>query len=271
MLRIIAWAILAIAPAIVVFPLAVLARDGQGRESIQNTAAAKFRSFLAQDWKRWMEDYPEMATTVGYPGQNRRWTDLSPTGIAAREKHLQESLETLKKIDRAALPASEQLNYDLYEELLETTTEGLKYGDDPMPFRGVIPGNRWMPINQMSGIQDAADLFVMMPHKNVADYEDILARLESLPAQVEQTVAWMREGLKRGYTPPKITMRDLPKQLADLTPSDAMKSPLLAPFRNYPPAIGEADRAMLSARAARIYASGVAPVFLKLRDYLATT
>jgi uncharacterized protein (DUF885 family) len=269
MLRIIALAILAIAP-VLVFPLAALAQGARGNEDVQNEATKKFQAFLAQDWKRWMQDYPEMATGVGYPGQNRKWTDNSPAGIAAREKHLQQSLDALKKIERAALPASERLNYDLYEELLDTTTEGLKYGDDPMPFRGVIPGNRWMPISQMGGIQDAADLFVMMPHEKVADYEDILARLESLPTPVEQTIAWMQEGLKQGYTPPKIAMRDLPKQLADLIPSDEMKSPLLAPFQNFPPSIGEADRARLADRAKQIYASRVAPAFAKLRDYLVT-
>ena len=271
MVRMIALAILAIAPAAMVFPLSVLARDGQSKDGIPNDTAAKFRLFLAQDWKRWMEDYPEMATSVGYPGQNRKWSDFSPAGIAAREKHLQESLDTLKKMDRAALPASEQLNYDLYQELLETTIEGLKYGDDPMPFRGVIPGNRWIPINQMGGIQDAADLFAMMPREKVGDYEDILARLESLPVPVEETIAWMKEGLKRGYTPPKITMRDLPKQLADLIPSDAVNSPLLAPFQQFPAAIGEADRVRLTNRAKQIYADRVAPAFAKLREYLATT
>ncbi|HET6931711.1 MAG TPA: DUF885 family protein, partial [Candidatus Acidoferrum sp.] len=122
MLRMIALAILAIAPTVVVFPLSALAREGQGKDGTPNDAAAKFRFFLQQDWKRWMEDYPEMATSVGYPGQNRKWTDVSPAGIAAREKHLHESLDTLRKIDRAALPASEQLNYDLYQELLEITT-----------------------------------------------------------------------------------------------------------------------------------------------------
>ena len=271
MVRMIALAILAIAPAAMVFPLSVLARDGQSKDGIPNDTATKFRLFLAQDWKRWMEDYPEMATSVGYPGQNRKWSDLSPAGIAAREKHLQESLDTLKKMDRAALPASEQLNYDLYQELLGTTIEGLKYGDDPMPFRGVIPGNRWIPINQMGGIQDAADLFAMMPREKVGDYEDILARLESLPVPVEETIAWMKEGLKRGYTPPKITMRDLPKQLADLIPSDAVNSPLLAPFQQFPAAIGEADRARLTNRAKQIYADRVAPAFAKLREYLVTT
>jgi uncharacterized protein (DUF885 family) len=271
MLQMITLAILVIAPAVMVFPLATIAQDGRSKENMQNAATKSFREFLVQDWKRWMEDYPEMATTVGYPGQNRRWSDHSPTGVAAREKHLQESLDTLKRINRSSLPVSEQLNYDLYQELLETTGEGLKYGDDPMPFRGVIPANRWMPINQMGGVQDAADLFAMMPHERISDYEDILARLESLPAPVEQTIAWMQEGQKRGYTPPKVTMRDLPKQLADLIPNDAMKSPLLAPFQQFPVAIGESDRARLTDRAKQIYANRVAPAFAKLRDYLVMT
>jgi len=271
MLRKITLAILAFAPMAVMVPSVTLAQVGRSNENMQNEATKNFRAFLAQDWKRWMEDYPEMATGVGYPGQNRRWTDDSPAGVAARESHLRESLDSLKKIERASLSPNEQLNYDLYDELLETTTEGLKYGDDPMPFRGVIPGNRWMPINQMGGVQDAADLFALMPHEKVTEYEDILARLESLSTPVEQTVAWMQEGLKRGYTPPKITMRDLPKQLADLIPTDPMKSPLLAPFREFPPSIGDADRVKLTERATNIYTSRVAPAFAKLRDYLVTT
>ncbi len=271
MIRQVGLAILAITPLVGVFSLGTRAQSSGDVKGMENEVTKNFRAFLERDWERWMEEYPEMATSVGYPGQNRRWTDDSPAGFAGREKHLRDSLEALKKVNRASLPANEQLNYDLYDELLETTTEGLKYGDDPLPFRGVVPGNRWMPINQMDGIQDAADLFAMMPHEKVADYEDILARLESLPTPVEQTLAGMKAGLKLGYTPPKITMRDLPKQLADLVPSDAMKSPLLAPFQQFPAAIGVPDRARLTERATKIYASRVAPAFTTLREYLVTT
>ena len=84
MLRMITLAILAIAPMAVVFPLVTLAQEGRNKETMQNEATKQFSAFLAQDWKRWMEDYPEMATAVGYPGQNRRWSDNSPAGVAAR-------------------------------------------------------------------------------------------------------------------------------------------------------------------------------------------
>jgi len=271
MLRMITLVILAIAPAVLVSPVATPGQVSSNREGMKSEAAVELRAFLEQDWKRWMEEYPELATAVGYPGQNRRWTDDSPAGVAALEKHLHQGLAGLKKINRAALPTGEQLNFDLYEELLETTIEGLKYGDDPMPFRGVVPGNRWMPIDQMGSPARVADLFAIMPHEKVSDYEDILARMETLHTPLEQTIWWMQEGLKRGYSPPKITLRDVPKQIADVTPADPMKSALLQPFQEFPPGIGAVDRERLTERAKQIYASSMAPAFQKMYDYLVNT
>ena len=122
----------------------------------KSEAARKFRAYLDADWKAWMEQYPEIATWVGYPGQNGRWTDDSPAGIERRKKHLAESIAQLKQIRRDALPTSEKLNYDLYSQLLEASEQGLKYGDDPLPFRFVVPHSLWMPINQMEGLQQGA-------------------------------------------------------------------------------------------------------------------
>jgi uncharacterized protein (DUF885 family) len=238
----------------------------------QSAAAKEFRAYLDSDWKRWMELYPEFATGVGYPGQNRRWEDDSSKGIEARKAHLSSSLKKLKSISRESLPPAEQLNYDLYRDLLETSVEGLPYGDDPMPFRNVVPTNLWMPLNQMSGApQGAAETLSSMPHQTLADYEDIVARLEALPKNVEQQLALLKEGLRRGYTPPKITMRDVPKQIADLVPEDAIKSALMEPFTEFPASISETDRTRLTGRAKQIYSSSLRPAFLKLRDYVANT
>jgi uncharacterized protein (DUF885 family) len=238
----------------------------------QAVAKKDFRAFLDADWKRWMEQYPELATGVGYPGQNRKWTDDSPEGIAAREKHLHESLATLKKFDRAALPPSEQLNYDLYLDLLQASEEGLQYGDDPMPFRNVIAANKWLRINQREGIQQGApETLASAPHRTVADYEDILARLAALPKAFDQQTALLREGMNRGYTPPKVTLRDVPQQIADLAPADPLKSPLLDPFTDFPPSISESDRKQLTQRASETYASALVPAIHKFHDFIAGT
>jgi uncharacterized protein (DUF885 family) len=110
-----------------------------------------------------------------------------------------------------------------------------------------------------------------MPHETVADYEDMLARLEALPAAVEQTLALLQDGLKRGYTPPKITLRDVPKQLADLIPAEPMASALLQPFTAFPAGFPGAERARLTDGAKSLYTSAVVPAFQKLRAYLAAT
>ena len=79
------------------------ANSQQGSPKQESTQ--KFRAFLEEDWKLWMVEYPEVATSVGFPGQNARWTDDSPAGIEARKKHLLDSAATLKTISRDALPA----------------------------------------------------------------------------------------------------------------------------------------------------------------------
>ncbi len=233
-------------------------------------ATQKFRAYLDEDWKRWMQEYPEAATSAGFPGQNRRWSDDSREGIDARIRHLHESLTKLKSISRDALPAGEQLNYDLYRKLLETAEEGLQYGDDPLPFHNVVPLNMWMPMTQMGGIQQGMPAtLATMPHQTVADYEDILARLETLPKNVEQNIEALQEGLKRGYSPPKFMLRDLPKQIAGLIPADSLASPLLEPFNKFPAGFSEAEKARLTERAKQLYSSGVMPAIQKLHDYVA--
>jgi uncharacterized protein (DUF885 family) len=272
MMRLLAMLALGAAGGLFAMPMLAL---GQSISNVNDThaeATRKFRAYLEEDWNRWLVEYPALATAVGFPGQNRRWTDESPEGIAARIRHLHESLAQLKSISRDALPAREQFNYDLYRELFETADEGLQYGDDPIPFRNVVPGSLWMPMNQLDGIQQgAAGTIANMPRQSVADYEDILARLEALPKTVDQNLALLQEGLKKGYTPPKLMLRDLAKQIADLIPPDPLASPLLEPFTRFPAGFPDAERARLTEHAKRIYASSVAPAFQNLHEYVEKT
>jgi uncharacterized protein (DUF885 family) len=268
MIRTLILALISMGTFLLVAPLLAFAQSEQA-SAAQARAASEFRAYLDSDWKQWMREYPEFATEVGYPGQDSRWTDDSPAGIEARKKHLRDSLAALKKFDRAALPPAEQLNYDLYLDLLQTSEEGLQYGDDPMPFRTVVPRNLWMPLDQMEGIpQHAASTLANMPHRTVADYETILERLSALPGVVDQQIALLQEGLKKGYTPPKITMRDVPRQILDLIPSDPLKSALLQPFNEFPADFPASAKPHLIEKAQKLYLSGVAPAFQRLHDYV---
>jgi len=235
-------------------------------------AARQLRAFLTIDWKYWMAQDPEDATAFGYPGQNAHWPDLSPAAIEGRKRHLEKELADMKAIPRNQLPAGEQLNYDLYLALLERAQEGVRFHDESIPMLGVVPVNLYMPINQMQGLlSDVPSTISQMPAEHPSDYQDILARLNAIPAFVDQTLALMREGMAHGWTPPKITMRDVAQQAASQIVPDPMASPLLAAFKKYPDTFSEAQKSDFTAKAKAAYLEKVSPAFAKLRDFLAQT
>jgi uncharacterized protein (DUF885 family) len=228
-----------------------------------------FDGLLDADWRYWMTEYPELATQFGFPGQNGRWTNYSPEAIEARNTYLRASLDRLRAIDRATLNAGNQLNYDLYAELLETAVKGLAFHNDALPIRGVVPHNLLMPMNQLEGLPQEVPLAIaLMPAATVSQYEDILARLEGVPALVDQTMALMRHGMAQGLTPPRITFRDVPNQVEAQMVADPAGSPLLAAFRAFPPSMGEADRVRLTRRAADAFTGKVLPAFTQLHEFL---
>ena len=232
-------------------------------------ASTRLRAQLDDDWKYWMAQYPEIATSFGYPGQNARWTDYSQAAIDARNRYLKHSVDRLAAIDRARLDSHEQLDYELYRDLLDSAVRGLDFHNDAMPIRGVIPHNLLMPLNQIEGVQqDVPHAFALMPTATREEYENIVSRLERVAPLVDQTIALMELGLRAGMTPPKITMRDVPNQVSAQIVDDPLKSPMLAAFTAWPASIPERERADLSARATAAYRQGVLPAFSKLHEFL---
>jgi uncharacterized protein (DUF885 family) len=252
--------------ALALLPLVVMGCGGQ-----RPSAADTFRAQLDDDWKYWLTQYPEVATAVGYPGQNARWTDYSPAAIDARAAYLKNSVQRLSKIDRAALGAGDQITYDLYRDLLEVAAKGLAFHNDAIPVRGVIPHNLLMPMNQLEGLQqDVPNVIAQMPAARREDYDNIIARLERVGPLVDQTIALMSQGMAAGMTPPRITFRDVPDQVKAQILADPLQSPLLDAFKSWPSTIAEADRPALTTRAATAYRQAVVPAFTKLHEFLTT-
>ena len=221
--------------------------------------SARLQRLLALDWENTMVEFPEFATSTGYPGQNRRWTDLSVAVLTRRRHEASDRLLVLRAVNRAKLRPADQLNYDLFKRGVEEGIEGLRFPSD------------LMQITQLGGPQSASDVIAMMPAASARDYKDILARLDALPLRIDQTLVLLDSGMKLGITPPKVTLRDVPSQLENLVPVEAIRSPLLEPFTRFPQTVAAADRERLLAAATRSYTERVRPAFQRLHDYVAST
>ncbi len=219
--------------------------------------STRLRELFALHWRYIMTEYPEFATSVGYPGQNHRWSDQSLDAIARHRRELEPPLVVVRSIDRAALSPADQLNYELFRRGLEEAVEESRF-----------PGEL-MPITQLGGVQqDPPRIIALMPARTVREYEDLVARLEGLPRLIDQTVILLDSGLARGLTPPRITLRAVPDQVQALLVDDPLASPMLAPFREFPPGVPAAERTRLRDRAVRAFREGVAPAYRRLHDHL---
>src|SRR5438105_8408422 len=206
-------------------PVALFAQQPGTPDSVQ------LHQLFTQRWEYTMREYPEFATSVGYPGQNARWTDYSLEAIARRKRKLNDPLKVLRTIDRAKLGPSDQLNYDLFRRNLTDDIE-----------ESCFPGEL-MAMTQLDGVQqDVPSTIAKMPAGTVRDYEDILARLRAVPVLVNQTIVLLRRGLASGITPPRITLRDVPSQAQDLVVDDPLTSPLLSAFTPFPAGVSAVDQ-----------------------------
>src|SRR5580765_50477 len=170
-------------------------RDCAKLAASKKADAERLHELFKLDWEHTMRENPEWATEVGYPGQNDRWSDLSLDAIERRKRELQGPLAVIKSVRRDKLDATDQLNFDLFKYNLDEAIEGTKFKAE------------LLPLNQMGGVQqDLARVLEISPKATLKDYRNIVARLRTADAVIEQNIVLLRKGLEAGLTPPRITL-----------------------------------------------------------------
>ncbi len=223
----------------------------------QAGAAERLQQLFKLDWEHSMSESPEFATEVGYPGQDHRWSDISLAAIARRKRELLAPSKVIRSIQRANLNTADQLSYDLFRKNQELAVEGT-----------LFPGE-YFQVTQLSGIQqDIARRLAIAPHATVKDYDNLIARLNGVPALIDQTLVLLKQGETAGITPPRITLRDVPQQVKNQMVADPRKNSLLASFGKFPKEIPETQQARLRQEADSALKDKVIPAFGRLHDFL---
>jgi len=215
----------------------------------------ELRDFFAAAWDYDMQQRPEDASELGDRRWNDRWMDKSPEAYAQRNAHDQKVLAELKKIDRAKLNKTDQLNYDLFQK---------RYADRVEQFN-----THWylMSFNQREGPQGIDDLADSLRFDSVKDYEDWLARMRGIPAYLERFTALFRQGMKERMVHPRIIMERIPAQLDKQIVADSTKSGFYKPFLHFPKDISAADHQRLQQQAKQAVEQQVVPAFTRFKQF----
>jgi uncharacterized protein (DUF885 family) len=250
-------AVLLVSWSLLLSPLAARAAEPPAPPASESE---RLRRLLDDAWEEKLRQHPEFATYIGFPGRNDRWSDFSPAGIERLHATTREQLKALLTIDRARLTPAEQLDFDLFRRRLEGQIEAFRFPDEQIV------------LTQYGGLQlEVPQILATAPTATLRDYEDLLARLGSLPTLVDQDLALLEHGLAAGVTPPRSLLWGVPDQVRALLSDDPARNPLLAPFRRIPDGVSPEDQTRIRQASLDAYEKKAAPAFRKLLRYLTET
>lgn len=221
----------------------------------QSAAGKALHELFATEWEYDMHEHPEHASSLGDRRFNDRWTDHSLEAIERRYEHAKDVLTRLAAIDRRSLSPADQLNDDLFQKHYEKIVEGHRFHQF------------LIPLNQREGIQSANELSDRLRFETVKDYEDWLARMNSFPVMMDQTIALMRQGIRERMVHARVIMQRLPAQIDQQIVEDPAKSPFYKPFLHFPGSISAADQQRLTAAAQKAAQQNVIPAYRKFRKF----
>ncbi len=218
-------------------------------------ADARLDVLLAAEWRDHQERHPVAASLDGVRAADARWDDRSPEALAAEAAHQRDALARFERFARAPLSEAGHLNRELYAGLLRDA------------LRGYELGTHLFALSPRDGVQTFAQYASLLPFARAADYEGWLARLETYPRAVEQTIALLREAIARGLLWPRSSMERLPAQLDRLLAAPEA-SPFYAPFARLPAALAGDAGERWRERARAAIAGGVSEALRALRAFV---
>jgi uncharacterized protein (DUF885 family) len=185
---------------------------------------------------------------------------IAPKNRAAQFALYKGYLKRLHTIHRDALPPRDQTSYDILDYELATA---LRF--EPFP-------EHLLPISQMDSLPVMLANYAggegAQPLSTVKDYQAYLSRLNQLGPWIDQAIANMREGVKRGVVQPKaIMLSALPqfKQLLAAKPEDSI---YYTPAKKLPASFSDADKKKLVAGYSGTIEHKLNPALARLAAFL---
>jgi uncharacterized protein (DUF885 family) len=221
------------------------------------SASEAFAALLDDAWQFDMRENPLYATDVG----DHRFDDQLPQVSLADAKRRNEANrkfhDRLQAIDRASLTPAEQVSYDIFARQSRESLADFEFG------------TYLMPVSDRYGFHiEFPELPRNLSFTTVEDYENFIARLRGFDEYTTGHIELMREGVRRGMTPPSVIMqrfRDpIEKQIVD----DPAKSLLYAPFNEFPAKISAADQERLRTEAKAAIAETLVPSYRRFEKFM---
>jgi len=223
-----------------------------GNASRANDADARLKAIYTTEWK-WRDDQLPDNEDSQKPIRDHL-PKVDPASQAMRLRTWQDVLQKLGSIRREELSAAEQLNYDVYRPQIETLITQLRFRDYEMPANADT--TFWTDVASTA----------RRTYRTAPDYRNWIGQMRDIPRYFREEMNEMRQGLKRGFTPPRVTLAGRDVSITAVTDAAPQESLFYTPFKDMQ-GVPETEQAVLRAQAITVIRESVQPAYRELLTF----
>ncbi len=218
---------------------------------------AALATLFHEQWEDTLKHSPEFASSLGDRRWNDQLSDLSPRAVNESLARDRAYLVRLSAIDLTGLGDEEKLSAELMERQLIESEEGSRFKE-------------WeLPVNQFHGIHtDLPSEVVDWPFETVKDYDDYIARLHKMPAQLRQATENLMSGIDDGRVQPAFLLEKVLSQTQDLANQAPEKSAFSLPLKKIPSTFSAADKKRITEETLTAIQDDVLPAYVRFAKFL---
>ena len=218
-----------------------------------NTADARLQAIYTAEWN-WREQQIPDNEDAQKPIQDHL-PKVDTQAQTMRLRTWEDVLQKLESIPRAELSADERINYDVYRPQIEVLVANQRFRDYEMP------------ANSDSAFWTDLGYTARRPYRNLQDYRNWIAQMGDIPRYFREQMQQMRQGLRRGFTPPRVTLAGRDASITAVTDTTPEGSLFYTPFKDMP-GVPQAEQDSLRAQAASTIRESVQPAYRELLQFM---
>ena len=215
-----------------------------------------FIKLLEDDWENTLQENPFFASLLGDERFNDQVTSNSVEKFKLDQDYEISFLEKLSQINLSNLSELQKLNYRLIKTSYEVALDGKNFP------------NYYMQLNQRGGVQDYYSYADRLNFSEKQDYLDWFERIKGFNQNIINSLKNNQEGLKNGYTQPKLVSRAVATQIENMLALEIDKHPYFKAFSSAEKVMSEQEANALKESVKEFIVDKLNPSYRKLLTFL---
>ena len=197
-----------------------------------------------------LNEDPVKATYSGFNSNNHKMPSMRMEDLNRRLQFWESIIDRIEKINFNSLSKEDQINYKLFQRVIQSRINSIKYKDFQMP------------LNADSGFHTGLSrLHKAMPFINEKDYQNYISRLSEFPRFFNEYILLMKEGIKEGRTLPQVVLNGYEVTISTHVVSKPEESVFFEPFKSIPSTLSKQKQEELRDKGRKVIMGSVIPSF----------